>query len=168
MIWKASRLLIAAIIVCLTIVSQAILAGDGLMLLSMDEAKELRLEDEEWEKGGMPKALGYGIGPKIVFESPKVKETDKGLVIDSPSTMDLLVFFREGIAPVNMKSLNIKAKKGWFSKNLTKRLEPYLLGQSIRANNVKIPSGRFKLEIKVADDDGNESVQEYMCEIRDK
>lgn len=168
MISKSYQIFVVLLVVSMFFVSQAIPSEKGFMLLSFDEAMELNLDDVEWEKGGMPKAIGYGVGPKIVFESPSVRETDKGLLIDSPSEMDLLVFFRDGIAPVDMNSLNIKAKKGWFSKNLTKRLKPYLLGQSIRANNVQIPSGRFKLEITVADKEGNTSMQQYMCEIRDE
>jgi len=168
MIRKAYHILVAALILGILVVPGAPLAEDAFMLLSFDEAQELQLDDAEWAKGGMPKSLGHGIGPKIVFESPMVKETDKGLLIDSPSQMDLVVLFKDGISPVDMETLNIKAKKGWFSKSLTKRLEPYLLGQSIRANDVKIPSGRFKLEIKVADKDGNESIQEYLCEIREE
>lgn len=167
MIRKAYYILVAALVVSMALIPQTAPADD-FMLLSFEEAKELTLDDAEWEKGGTPKSLGFGVGPKIVFESPSVKETDKGMLISSPSQMDLLVLFKDGISPVDMETLNIKAKKGWFSKNLTKRLEPYLLGPSIRANNVKIPSGRFKLEIKVADKDGNESIQEYLCEIRDE
>ncbi len=167
MIKKAYHVLVVALVIGMFIMPGSSTADDSFMLLSFEEAKELDLDDAEWDKGGIPKALGYGIGPKIIFERPTVKETDKGLLINSPSQMDLVVLFKDGISPVNMKTLKIKAKKGWFSKSLTKRLKPYLLGQSIRANDIKIPSGRFKLEIKVADKDGNESVQEYLCEIRD-
>lgn len=164
---KAYPLLIAGLFVVLTCIPQTAPAADGFELLSIQEAKELQLDDAEWEAGSMPKSFGYGIGPKIIFESPQVQETDKGLLIDSPSQMDLLVLFKDGIYPVDMETLHIKAKKGWFSKNLTKRLQPYLHGKSLKAENVKIPSGRFKLEIKVSDKDGNESLQEYLCEIRE-
>lgn len=168
MIRKMCLSLVAGLVVCLALIPQMSFAEDGFMLLSVQEAKELQLDDAEWEEGGMPKSFGFGIGPKIIFESPQVEETDKGLIIASPSQMDLLVVFRDGVSPVDMETLNIKAKKGWFSKNLTKRLQPYLHGQSLKAENVKIPSGRFKLEIKVSDHKGNESLQEYLCEIRDE
>ncbi len=168
MIRKAYFIFVAALALSLTLIPQTTSAEDGFMLLSFEEAKELNLDETEWDKGSMPKSLGFGIGPKIVFENPTIKETDKGMLIDSPSQMNLLVLFEDGISPVDMSTLEIKAKKGWFSKSLTKRLKPYLHGNSLKAENVKIPSGRFKLEIAVADKDGNESIQEYLCEIRDK
>lgn len=161
---KTVCLILFVSLMCLPVYLQA---ANTFMLFSLEEANELRLDDAEWEEGGQPKAIGFGVGPKIIFESPVVKETDKGLLIDAPSQMDLLVVFRDGVSPVDMETLEIRARKGWFSKNLTKRLQPYLEGKSIKAENVKIPSGRFKLEIKVADAAGNESLQEYLCEIRD-
>lgn len=160
-------LLIAAMAVLVLAYPQTIPAGDAFSLLSVEEAKELQLGDAEWEAGAIPKSAGLGIGPKIVFEAPEVQATDKGLLIDSPSTMSLLVVFKDNISPVDMKTLKIRARKGWFSKNLTDRLAPYLSGTSLKAENVKIPAGRFKLEIKIADTSGHESVQEYLCQIRE-
>jgi hypothetical protein len=157
----------ATLVLALVFLSDSVLATKGFMLLSPKEAHELQLDDMEWEKGVMPKSLGFGVGPQIFFKNPIVEETDKGLFINAPSEMDLLVIFEDGISPVDMNSLEIKARKGWFSKNLTKRLLPYINEKSIKADNVKIPSGRFKLEIKIADTAGNESVREYLCEIRD-
>jgi len=164
---KTILFLIAAMVMTVMALPTASMAGGTLTLLSMDEAKELNMGDEEWSAATAPKAFPFGIGPKIIFETPKVAETEKGMVIVSPSQMSLLVVFKNGISPVDMSTLNIKASKGWFSKNLTKRLAPYLEGTALKAENVKIPSGRFKLEIKISDTDGNESMQEYLCEIRD-
>lgn len=142
-------------------------AGEPFRLFSPEEAQELQLDDAEWEAGARPKSVGLGVGPKIEVKKPLVLETDKGLLIDAPTKLDLLVLFKDGVSAVDMASLNIKARKGWFSKNLTDRLKPYLLGQTILANDIEIPAGRFKLEISIADTGGNESIQEYLCEISD-
>lgn len=167
MVKKVSLSIFAVLVVAALALPQISLAAGGLELFSMEEAKELHLDEAEWEQGAMPKSLSFGVGPKIVFAMPMVKETDKGMLIDSPSEMSLLVQFEDGVSAVDMDSLNIKARKGWFSKNLTERLAPYLEGNSLKAENVKIPTGRFKLEIKISDVSGHESIQEYLCEIRD-
>lgn len=156
--------LIAALLAVLAVPSVS--TAGPLSLLSADEAKDLVLDDAEWNQGVASKGIGFGVGPKIVFESPQVRDTDGGLVIESPAKLSLLILFEDGIAKVDMHTLNIRARKGWFSKNLTDRLAPYLEGNAIRADNVEIPSGRFKLEIKIADAKGNESIQEYLCEIQ--
>lgn len=157
--------LVAALLAAVLAVPSMSAAG-SLSLFSADEAKDLTLDDAEWDKGVASKGIGFGVGPKIVFEAPEVKDTDNGQIIESPSKLSLLILFKDGIAQVDMKTLNIRARKGWFSKNLTERLAPYLDGNTIKADNVEIPSGRFKLEIKIADAQGNESVQEYLCEIQ--
>lgn len=167
MVKKVSLSILAALVMAVLALPHPSMAAGGLELFSLEEAKELNLDEAEWEQGAMPKSLSFGVGPKIVFAMPLVQETDKGLLIDSPSKMSLLVQFEDGVSAVDMKTLKIKARKGWFSKNLTDRLTPYLEGNSLKAENVKIPSGRFKLEIKISDVSGHESIQEYLCEIRD-
>ncbi|WP_319581695.1 hypothetical protein [uncultured Pseudodesulfovibrio sp.] len=163
---KTMHLFLAATLLTALLVMPSVSTAGSLSLLSADEAQELALDDAEWEKGVASKGIGFGVGPKIVFESPEVENTDNGMVIKSPSQLSLLVVFKDGVAQVDMNTLNIRARKGWFSKNLTQRLAPYLEGNSIKAENVEIPSGRFKLEIKIADSKGNESIQEYLCEIQ--
>ncbi|EGB16114.1 hypothetical protein DND132_2911 [Pseudodesulfovibrio mercurii] len=163
---KAIHIFLAASLLAVVLALPSISVAGPLTLFSAEEAKDLALDDAEWAQGVASKGIGFGVGPKIVFETPSVKDTDNGLVIESPSRLRLLILFQDGVARVDMKTLNIRACKGWFSKNLTDRLAPYLEGNAIKADNVEIPSGRFKLEIKIADAKGNESIQEYLCEIQ--
>lgn len=164
---NARVITIGLILTLVLVLPVCVYSMQALTLLTFEEARELQLDDAEWEAGSIPKSVGIGIGPKIVFENPIVQTTDNGLLIASKSTMDLVILFEDGLSPVDMESLKVKARKGWFSKSLTKRLKPYLQGNSIRAEKVKIPSGRFKLEIKIADTSGTEVLQEYLCEIKD-
>ena len=53
-----------------------------------------------------------------------------------------------------MDSLQVRARKGFFRKSLTRRLKPYMRGTSIQAYNLQLPEGRFRLEIDIADRDG--------------
>ncbi|MGE4424374.1 MAG: hypothetical protein AB7D39_18890 [Pseudodesulfovibrio sp.] len=163
---KTIHIFLAAALLAAVLAIPSVSVAGPLSLLSAEEARDLALDDAEWQQGVASKGIGFGVGPKIVFESPEVKDTDNGQVIESSSKLSLLVLFKDGVAQVDMSTLNIRARKGWFSKNLTQRLAPYLEGNAIKADNVEIPSGRFKLEIKISDAKGNESVQEYLCEIK--
>lgn len=160
--------LLSLALLCALVFSPSVgTADDGLALFSAEEAKELNLSDEEWEMGVAPKALNIGVGPKIVVLTPSPLMTEKGPTIKSKPQLSLLVNFKNGAFPVDMSTLTIKAKKGWFSKNLTKRLKPYLDGTTLKAESLKIPTGRFNLEVAISDSEGHETEQTYRCEINE-
>jgi hypothetical protein len=79
--------------------------------------------------------------------------------------MNLLVEFVETSAPVDMKSLEVKAKKGLFSKSLTDKLKPYIKGAAIEANGLQVPEGRYLIEIYIADSNGTETTVTYGLEV---
>ncbi len=140
------------------------LQQDGDFFLSVEEAEQLRLSEAEWS---MPpiRTRGVSSGPIIVFQAPII-ENESNPTLEAVSPLSLIVIFQENSAPVNMDSLEIVAKKGFFSKSLTERVKPYVEGTTLKASGLKIPNGKFKIQIIIADLQGNQTSSEYRLVIR--
>ena len=67
--------------------------------------------------------------------------------------------------PVDMSSLHVVAKKGFFSKTLTSRLKPYVNGTTLAAKGVKIPKGKFFIEFTIADQKGSKTTESYLLKV---
>jgi len=138
-------------------------AQNRLSLLTPDEAARLRLEPEDQVS---ERTLRGTVGPRILVREPSVRYTPDGSVIETaPSTRFLIVFEPNG-APVDMDSLEIKARKGIFSMSLTPRLKPYIQGSSLSADSVSVPEGRFLIQIEILDTAGARAVETYRLEVR--
>jgi hypothetical protein len=136
-----------------------------VVLFTAHEAHQLRLSDREWRH--VPKARALAAGPEIVVHRPQVVP---GAVptLEANSPTDLDVVFEPRAAPVQMDSLNVDARKGFFSKSLTEMLRPYIRGNSIELSQVEIPTGRFLLDISIADTSGNVTEASYRLEVGSK
>jgi hypothetical protein len=97
---------------------------------------------------------------------PTVKQTADGPVIETtPSTRFLIVFEPNG-SPVDMDSLEIKAKKGILSMSLTPRLKPFIEGTNLKADSVTVPEGRFLIQIEILDRAGVRAIEKYRLDVR--
>ena len=65
-----------------------------------------------------------------------------------------------------MDSLEVRAKKGWFTKSLTSRLKPYIAGTTLAVESLDIPVGAFRIEIEIADRTGAQTVRAYYLDVR--
>ncbi|RWX48934.1 hypothetical protein VT99_10422 [Candidatus Electrothrix marina] len=137
-------------------------------LFTRDEAELLRYNDTEWKqmqeeeaysatKGFMPD------GPVIELVEPKVKNQDDVIMI-TPASLHLR-FVSAGEA-VNMSSLRVIGRKFLVKKDLTDRLAPYIKGQEVVARDLEIPSGKFTLDIEIADDKGAVTKQSYKVVVK--
>jgi hypothetical protein len=152
-----------AVLTCLIAVAGAA-AGSRLMLLTPDEAVRLRLGRDEM--GGVEPGLRGTAGPRIEVREPTVRQTPDGAVIETtPSTHFLIVFEPNG-SPVDMDSLEIKARKGILSMSLTPRLKPFIEGTSLKADRVSVPEGRFMIQIEILDKAGVRSVEKFRLDVR--
>jgi hypothetical protein len=79
--------------------------------------------------------------------------------------LDLLIVFKKNEAPVNIESLDIWAEKGIIKKTLTDRLASYISGDTLNAESVKFPSGRFLIGISISDTAGREARKKYRLMI---
>jgi hypothetical protein len=65
-----------------------------------------------------------------------------------------------------MDSLQVTASKWFFTKSLTALLRSYIRGTTLQGQEVKIPAGRFPLEIEIADVHGVKTVETYHVQVR--
>jgi hypothetical protein len=103
-------------------------------------------------------------GPRIEIRYPHVKTTNFGQTIETRSPTKLNVAFVRGESgdPVDMSSLEVIGKKGLMTKKLTDKLLPYIKESEIEASDIKIPTGKFQLEVSIADTAGVKTVEKYI------
>jgi hypothetical protein len=135
----------------------------GVVLFTPDEATRLRLTDQEWSS--VPKARALSTGPTIVVEKPRLDDADGVPIIQTTTPADLFVSFRQRGAPVDMNSLDVEAHKGFFSKSLNDVVRPYIKGDTLQIEKAQLPAGKFLLDIKIADQNGDTTDQSYRLEI---
>ena len=145
-------------------------------LITPQEAEQLRLALEDLPPPtGMPDVTRrppgeerqpLPRGPRVVVHHPPVKETPEGFIIETYATTHFHISFDQNQAPVDMNSLEVRAKKGIFSLSLTDRLKPYVQGTILRADTVKLPSGRFLVQVEIADVAGGRTVETYRLDVR--
>lgn len=139
-------------------------AQGRLLLLSPDEAVRLRLGRDEGLVVGP--TLRGATGPRILVQEPLVKQTANGAVIETTPATSFLIVFEPNGSPVDMESLEIKAKKGILSMSLTPRLKPFIEGTSLKAGSVTVPEGRFLIQIEILDKSGAKAVEQYRLDVR--
>jgi hypothetical protein len=130
-----------------------------LALLTPNEATQLRITEEEWQPP--PRTRALSIGPRIIIKRPPIKDVADGPLIETISPTDLMIFFEENRASVDMNSLQVEAKKWLFTLSLTARLRLYIQGTSLQAKGVQVPEGLFVIQIEIADVAGAKTVGTY-------
>ncbi|MFC1813782.1 hypothetical protein ACFL03_13940 [Thermodesulfobacteriota bacterium] len=139
--------------------------AEEAFLFTAKEAERLRHAEGEWEIIQLTRAPSSG--PRVVIQHPEVKGTEDDPLIETVSPVGLFVSFEENLAPVDMGSLKIKAKKGFLSQSLTERLRPFIKGTDIEANGIKVPSGRFIIQITISDSNGEKTLASYRLSVKD-
>jgi hypothetical protein len=139
-------------------------AQKSVILFTPQEAGELRMSDKDLQS--LTRTRSISLGPQILIKSPPLKNTENGPMIESGSPLTFSVLFKDSQSPVDMTSLDIKAKKGIFSKSLTDRLKPYIRGTALEAKSVEIPEGKFRIEISIADKSGMKTVESYVLVVK--
>jgi hypothetical protein len=146
------------------------LSEKSVVLFKDDEANKLRYSDEEWEKETIPKPEKDLIPrPTILFEQPRVIDTDKGATIITTTPTDILVIFKQNKSALNLDSLDVWGEKWFFKINITDRVRPHIKknkeGAELHIKNAHVPEGNFKLGIKIADVNGLETTRKYRLKI---
>ena len=104
-------------------------------------------------------------GPVIIVQLPEAEKNSTIPTIETTTTTDLLILFEDGRTPVDMKTLQVVAKKGFFKKSLTSRLKPYIQGTSLHARSVNIPAGKFLIQVSIADHGGVMTTETYLLKV---
>ncbi len=168
--------MVALVFIALMFFSCSFMKGHSdNMLLSEEEAAELNLDQ-------LPEKARYGYvnryfmvtrgnasnGPRIEIVRPSVTIAEAGPTIETQSPTEFFVSFEKSASgnPADMRTLKVIGKRCFFIKELTERLKPYIVGSKIKASNLKIPNGRFHLEVSIADTAGVETVEHYQLVVR--
>ncbi len=139
-------------------------------LFTTEEAEKLRLKDEEWkivdELLTRRQALSTR-GPLIAVRSPSVQPTKPIPTIETTTPIHLAVHFLAHGAPVKLQTLEICGKSWGFERCFTAKLTPYL---NVHTNildvpNLDIPTGKYVIEIRIADEKGQETVADYKVAV---
>ena len=104
-------------------------------------------------------------GPRILLHRP-----DDDSVFRANEPVSVHVEFlpaADGSAP-NMATLNVRVRKGWFGKNITRVVEPYVEGAAIRVQKLDFSghTGNFRFEISIKDFQDRESEVEFRVKIK--
>jgi hypothetical protein len=137
--------------------------GRAVVLFAPDEASQLRFSNDDWPQVRRSRAIESG--PRVVFQHPAVHDSDAGPTVEMTTPGSLLVRFEPNQAPVDMNSLQVTARKGFFSKSLTELLRPYVHGATVDVSRLEIPTGKFLIEIAVADQQGTKTVASYRFQV---
>lgn len=140
-------------------------ARQPLQLLSTTDAHQLALTDQEWHQVRRSRSAGLTDGPHIVIEKPALKQSAEGPTIETTTPASLAISFEPNRAPVNMSSLEVTARKGFFSKSLTDLLKPYVKGTALQVQDVSIPEGKFRIEVAITDTGGAKTVETYRLQV---
>jgi hypothetical protein len=134
-----------------------------VVLFTAEEATQLRLDDAEWKP--LPRVRSASNGPRIEVRSPALKVAGDGPILETATPANLVVAFQANESPVDMNSLEVTARKGFFSKSLTQMLKPYIHGTVLEVKDVAIPAGKFLIEIAIADKAGAKTVDTYRLQV---
>jgi hypothetical protein len=159
----AFRFVIVVVVATIAAVT-AVSAQGRLLLFTPDEAAQLTIMPGE--RVAVPLMRSLPAGPRIIVRHPPVARTADGAVMETTGATRFAISFEENRAPVNMDSLDVKARKGPFSVSLTPRLKPYLNGTSLQAEAVSVPEGRFVIQIEIADTQGTRTTETYRLEVK--
>ena len=144
--------LLLPILVCLQAVVHAGLTDERP--LKIDPRTFVRAVSEiprELEMGGARNTRR--IGPTIALRQP---DNNAVFTVDDRIAVHLeFLPAADGAVPV-MTTLNVRVRKGWFGKNITDIVAPYVVGTAVRIPKVDFSgyTGDFKFKITVKDTKG--------------
>ena len=133
--------------------------------LNIDPATFVRMPSQSTHTSVRRSTGSLGqIGPKIDLQQPD----DNSVFTENQQIAVHLIFLPadDGTMP-DMNSLNVLVRKGWFGKNITDVVVPYIDG-----NNVLIPevdfsgyTGKFEFKISISDHRGRTSTASFRITV---
>jgi hypothetical protein len=142
----------------------------AIPLFTAEEAEKLRLLDEEWkivDEILTRRQAVSTLGPLIAVRSPSVQPTKPIPTIETTTPIHLAVHFLAHGAPVKLQTLEVCGKAWGFQQCFTDKLKPYLNAHTniLDVPNLDIPTGKYVIEIRVADEKGQETVAYYKVAV---
>jgi len=164
---KTKIFLLILVVMCFIGIYGVLAKTQNNFLFTEDEAKTFNLSEEEWYSKPYAER-GLESGPLIVLESPQFNETENGIIIESPSPLDLQVEFKENKYPIDMNSFFAWVQKGLLKKNLTERLRNHINGTKLDVKSLSVPVGKYSIRVEISDLKGNKTIGIYKLKVTKK
>ena len=135
-------------------------SGDGVWLMTPDEAAMPAPDGHSGLRGGAPFDVGREIpntGPTIEV----VKPEDGG---QSHIPFEIEVNFSPRNAPVDVSTVRVYVLK-FVTVNITERVEPFISERGVHIPEAKMPPGKYKVRVRVEDEDGGRSVRNIRLKV---
>ena len=135
-------------------VSPTAFAGSEIWLITPEEAAMAPAAEKSLiQSRGLSES-----GPAIEV----VKPTDGG---EAPSPLEILIRFAARTETVDLSSLKVSLLK-FITIDITDRVRPYATASGIDVKEAKIPAGKHRVRISVADTKGDVSTRDVSFEVR--
>ena len=138
--------------------------GSGRLVIDPATFDPLPTARVQTFRAGTARALDSA-GPRIMLRQP---DDDSVFGEDEPVTVHVeFLPAADGSAP-NMATLSVRVRKGFFGRDITEAVEPYVDGAAIRVPAVDFSghTGKFRFEIRIKDHRDRESEAEFRVRIR--
>jgi len=151
--------------------------AEDMQLFNDEETLQLNYPVDEWQKeiaGYREFQRNYQVkapmGPIISVVNPEVVND----TYISSIPLALLVHLKHRLAPINLESLKVKGKRGFFSLDITDRIRPFLRQPEndedadfvIDAKVPKIKSGNYEIILEIEDVKGNMEKMTAFLEVK--
>lgn len=164
--------LVIALAICnFSIMSSAFSDDTGKTeLFTKDEAKVLRYSNREWKKEVLPTyppdALDH---PSIIFEEPKVEDTNHGPTITVIDPANVLITIKQNDSPLDPGTLKVWGEKYFVHIDVTDRVLKYFKtnkqGAVLKADDIHMPKGHYKVGMSIADVNGNKTERKFRLKV---
>ena len=117
------------------------------------------------ETGSSRSRVTIQTGPRIVLRLPG--DNDVFAAQEQVSVHVEFLPATDGIEP-NMDTLKVRVRMGWFGRDITELVEPYVEGMAVRVPEVDFSgyTGRFHFEIRIRDYEDRVGEAEFSVQIR--
>lgn len=163
--------LLIAVFSFVFLLNNSSISEEKTKLFTKHEAKLLRYSDHEWKKEVLPANPPDTIDhPSIIFENPPVEITDKGPTINVVDPTNVLITIKQNDSPLDPGTLKVWGEKFFVHIDVTNRVLKYFkttkTGAVLKADDIHMPKGHFKVGISIADVNGNKMEKKYRLVVQ--
>ena len=111
------------------------------------------------------RSIGGPVGPRIELRRPGDASVFRE---DEPVSVHVEFLPAADGAVPDMETLQVKVRKGWFGRDITDKVEPYVEGAAVRVPEVDFSghTGDFRFEIRIEDARGRPGEAQFRVTIR--
>ena len=141
--------------------------GDGAAArrLVIDPGAFVELPAGVPPKRAASRSIGAPVGPRIELRRPGDATVFRE---DEPVSVHVEFLPAADGAEPDMETLKVKVRKGWFGRDITEKVEPYVEGAAIEVPEVDFSghTGDFRFEIHIRDARGRPGEAQFRVTIR--